>query len=164
MLATHTRFEHHMSPKFQGIKCSGISYCECQIKQLDEANGTYLVNSQTERGVKYLADVKPGVCSCNVGQDGSPCCHQAAILRHFHIPNINCIPTLSPETRQHLAMIAIGLSRQKRSWQIWSGLYNITVEILRALTIKLTRARARALVRTRDRPSLASQTYLRAHV
>ena len=36
------------------------------------------------------------------------------------------------------------LSRQKRSWQIWSGLYNITVEILRTLTIKLTRARARA--------------------
>ena len=39
----------------------------------------------------------------------------------------------------------------------WSGLYNITVEILRALTIKLTRAsartmdRARAMSRTRAR-------------
>ena len=31
----------------------------------------------------------------------------------------------------------------KRSWQIWSGLYNITIEILRALIIKLTQARAR---------------------
>ena len=28
----HNRFEHHMSPKFQGIKCSGISDCESQIK------------------------------------------------------------------------------------------------------------------------------------
>ena len=49
----------------------------------------------------------------------------------------------------------MGLSRQKRSWQIWSGLYNITVEILRALTIKLTwaraRAMARALTKTKDR-------------
>ena len=41
------------------------------------------------------------------------------------------------------------LSRQKRSWQIWSGLYNITVEILRALTIKLTQARARTRARAR---------------
>ena len=52
----------------------------------------------------------------------------------------------------------MGLSQQKRSWQIWSGLYNITVEILSALTIKLTRARARAmaraLTRTKDRPRL----------
>ena len=54
----------------------------------------------------------------------------------------------------------MGLSRQKRSWQIWSGLYNNTVEILRALTIKLTQAeartmaRARALTRTKDRPRL----------
>ena len=64
-----------------------------------------------------------------------------------------------------------GLSRQKRYWQLllWSGLYNITVEILRTLTIKLTRARpmamamamartrARALARTRDRPRLRAK-------
>ena len=49
-------------------------------------------------------------------------------------------------------MRLLDLSRQKLSWQIWSGLYNITVEILRALTIKLMRARARARARTRDRP------------
>ena len=52
--------------------------------------------------------MKLGVCSCNAGQDGCLCPHQAAIVRHFQIPSINCIPKLSPETRQHLAMIAIG--------------------------------------------------------
>ena len=45
----------------------------------------------------------------------------------------------------------IYLSRQKRSWQIWSGPYNITVEILRALTIKLTQARARTRARAMAR-------------
>ena len=65
-----------------------------------------------------------------------------------------------------------GLSRQKRSWQIWSGLYNITVEILRALTIKLTQARARtrartrardrAMARTTDRPRLRARARARA--
>ena len=68
------------------------------------------------------------------------------------------------------------LSRQKRSWQIWSGLYNITIEILRALTIKLTwarardrpRLRARAMVssraraRDRDRPRLRARARARA--
>ena len=46
-----------------------------------------------------------------------------------------------------------GLSRQKRSWQLllWSGLYNITVEILRTLTIKLTRAMAMAMARAMAR-------------
>ena len=53
--------------------------------------------------------------------------------------------------------------------QIWSGLYIITVEILRVLTIKLTQARARtmartramardwAMVRTTDRPRLRAR-------
>ena len=49
------------------------------------------------------------------------------------------------------------IEQQKRSWQIWSGLYNITVEILRALTIKLRWARARARARTRDRPRLRAR-------
>ena len=93
----HNRFEHHISLKFQGIKCSGIS--EDQVQQLDESNSTYLVNSQTERGVKYLVDMKLGVCSCKAGQDGSPCSHQAAIVKLYHISSVNCIPTLSPETK-----------------------------------------------------------------
>ena len=77
----HNRYEHHVSLKFQGIKCSGIS--ENQIQQLDEVSMTYLVNSQTECGVKYLVDMKLGVCSFNAGQNGSPCSHQAAYSKVF---------------------------------------------------------------------------------
>ena len=49
------------------------------------------MNSQTERGVKYLVNMKLVVCSCNVGPVNSPCSHQAVIVRHFHISSINCI-------------------------------------------------------------------------
>ena len=55
------------------------------------------------------------------------------------------------------ASTPVYLSQQKWSWQIWSGLYNITVEILRTLKFKLTqasartRATARAMARTRAR-------------
>ena len=94
--------------KLQGIKCSSIS--ASQIQQLDETKSTYLVSSQTEHRVNYLVDMKLGVCSYNAGQDGSPCSHQAATVKHFHIPNVNCIPTYSPETRQQLAVIAVGPS------------------------------------------------------
>ena len=52
--------------------------------------------------------MKLGACSCPAGQDGSPCSHQAAIVNHYHVPSINCIPTLSPQTRQQLAVIAVG--------------------------------------------------------
>ena len=41
--------------------------------------------------------------------------------------------------------------------KLWSGLYNITIEILRALTIKLTQARDRAMARTTDRPRLKAR-------
>lgn len=67
-----------------------------------------LVNSQTKRGVSYLVDMKLGVCSCIAGQDGSVCSHQAAIVKLFQIPSVNCIPSLSPTTRKILAEIAMG--------------------------------------------------------
>ena len=60
------------------------------------------------------------------------------------------------------------LSRQKRSWQIWSGLYNnyYNRNIIRALTIKLTQARARtramAMARTTDRPRARAMVSSRA--
>ena len=100
----HNRFEHHTSLKFQGINCSKIS--RNHITALDE--GTFLVDSMSEREVKYLVDTNLGVCSCTAGQDGSPCSHQAAIVRHLHISSLNCIPTLSPETRKYLAFVAVG--------------------------------------------------------
>ena len=62
------------------------------------------------------------------------------------------------------------LSQQKCSWKIWSGLYNITVEILRVLTIKLTWASARtramsramAMARTRARAMVTSRARAKA--
>ena len=82
--------------------------------------------------------------------------------------DVDCAP--ENDSGMAAAQIMIALSRrQKQSWQIWSGLYNITIEILRALTIKLTQARARtramardmardrAMARTTDRPRLRAR-------
>ena len=60
------------------MKCSGIAVD--QISILDKDEQTYLVESQTEKGVRYFVDMSIGICSCMGGQDGSPCSHQAAIM------------------------------------------------------------------------------------
>ena len=102
----HNRIDRYISIKFQGLKSANIS--REHITLLDSEAATYLVASQTERGVKCLVNMELGVCSCNAGRDGSPCSHQAAIVRWYHVQSINCVPVLSPETRQKMATIALG--------------------------------------------------------
>ena len=82
----------------------------------------FTVDSQTERGVKYLVNMELGICSCNAGSDGSPCSHQAAIVKHYHFPSVNCVPTLSPESRHLLASIALG-SNSIQNPQFYSSLH-----------------------------------------
>ncbi len=48
-----------------------------------------------------------GICNCNADQDGSPCSHQAAVAKHYHVTSVNCIP-ICPKSRQVLANIALG--------------------------------------------------------
>ncbi len=94
----HNRMDRYVSLKFQGVKSAGISVEH--ISTLNKDDCTFTVDSQSERGIKYLVDMTLGVCSCTAGQDGSPCSHQATVVKHYHIPAVNCIPTLSPESRQ----------------------------------------------------------------
>ena len=121
----HNRVDHYISIKYQGMKCSGIGFE--QISILDKDEQTYLVESQTERGVKYFVDMSVGICSCIGGQDGSPCSHQAAIVKHHGVPSVNCIPTLSSSTRQEIAVIAIGCKAIQEP-QFYASLHQEKIE------------------------------------
>lgn len=122
----HNRIDRYISIKFQGIKSATIS--REHITQFDSEAGTYLVNSQTERGVKYLVNMDLGICSCSGGQDGSPCSHQAAIVKWLHIPSVNCVPVVSPESRQLLANIALG-SGSIQAPQFYSSLHEKSLTV-----------------------------------
>ena len=122
----HNRIDRYVSLKYQGINCARIGFDKIQVH--DEAEQTYLVESQTERGVKYLVDMSVGVCSCTAGQDGSPCSHQAAVVRHYGVPSINCIPTLSPQIRQEIATITLG-SNAIQNYQFYASLRQEKQEI-----------------------------------
>lgn len=123
--AAHNRIDRYISIKFQGLKCANISHEH--IRQLDSDAGTYLVNSQTERGVKYLVDMTLGVCSCDAGRDGSPCSHQATIVKCHHISSVNCVSVLSPLTRKQLA-IALG-SSSVQSQDFYSSIHEKELSI-----------------------------------
>ena len=101
----HNRVDRYISLKYQGMKSMGIGLDQTQ--RLANEN-TFLVHSQTERGVKYLVDMNLGLCSCAGGQDGSPCSHQAAIAKLYGVYSINCISTISSRARKILATIALG--------------------------------------------------------
>ena len=98
----HNRVDRYISLKYQGMKSVGI--CSDDIQKLENEN-TFLVSSQTERSIKYLVDMKLGLCSCIGGQDGSPCSHQAAVAKLF---GIYCVSTISSAARQQLAVVALG--------------------------------------------------------
>ena len=129
----HNRVDRYISLKYQGMKCTGIG--AEKITMLDKDEQTYLVESQTERGVKYLVDMSVGICSCTGRQDGSPCSHQAAIVKHLGVPSVNCIPTLSLSTRQQIAMIAIG-NKAIRESQFYASLHQEKLESVSNVTME----------------------------
>lgn len=55
----HNRIDRYVSLKYQGINCAHIGIDKIQIH--DKTELIYLVESQTERGVKHLVDMSVGV-------------------------------------------------------------------------------------------------------
>ena len=58
----------------------------------------------------YLVDMEIGFCTCPVGQDGSPCKHQYAVVKEYSLSSQNFLPMFSALERQQYAMIARGNS------------------------------------------------------
>ena len=63
----------------------------------------FYVQSQDTQEEFYVVDMHIGSCSCKGGVDGSPCSHQAAVSKHFHIASLNSVPTLFPEKLANIA-------------------------------------------------------------
>ena len=67
----------------------------------------FTVNS-SKTSVTYTVDMEIGICSCDRGENGSPCAHQAAVVWHYHTKSSNFVPTLNPSLRQEIGFIALG--------------------------------------------------------
>ena len=62
-----------------------------------------------------------GTCSCEIGKNGSPCSHQAAIVLHYNIESVNFVPTLHPSLRQDIAFLALG-NKASKTIEFYSAL------------------------------------------
>ncbi|RIB20332.1 hypothetical protein C2G38_2179559 [Gigaspora rosea] len=62
--------------------------------------------SSKNKNIWYLVDMHLGICECNMM--GAPCKHQSSIATHYKICGLNQIPTMSVNSRQHYAYLALG--------------------------------------------------------
>lgn len=99
-----------------------------------------------------MVNMELGICSCNAGCYGSP--RSAAIVKHYHKPSVNYIPSLSADSRELVANIALGqqvikappfyaslhektLCQSSRFWWLlqrhfyFKGLVDITISLLK---------------------------------
>lgn len=107
----HNRYDNFISHKYKGLLAEKID--KSSIKVLDSFKKMFLVNSSKDSKISYRVDMEIGTCSCETGQNGSPCSHQAAIVLHYHVESVNLVPTLHPTLRQKVAFLALGNQASK---------------------------------------------------
>ena len=114
----NNRIDRFISLCFCGIRSSNVS--EETIRKAE--NNLFYVDSRQERGLVNIVDMQLGTCTCPRGIDGAPCSHQAAVSKYFHVQSINTIPSLFPEERQELAIVALG-NQAKRNLAYFSSIH-----------------------------------------
>ena len=81
---------------------------EDQVVDLGE--GRYLVESETDDDVWYIADMQSGFCSCPVGKTCKPCKHKAAAAKYYGKVYFSATPTNDPCMRALYHFVATGKS------------------------------------------------------
>jgi len=87
---------------------------------------------------KFFVDISIGVCSCDKGQDGSPCKHQYLIWAAKLTNSLNFAPVESPELRQKLAMIALGSMQPVSKYTSLRGNLSIQESSVAVKTVAIT--------------------------
>ena len=102
----HNRFDHYIAVKYKGLNAAIIP--ANKINKQSDSQKLFVVASKTDPGVHYRVDMDLCTCSCPQGMDGSPCIHQAVVVKHHHSVSFNFVPTLYPSVRRDIAIVALG--------------------------------------------------------
>ena len=116
----HNRFDHYIAVKYKGLNAA-INPANKISKQSDSQK-LFVVASKADPGIHYRVDMDLCTCSCPQGMDGSPCIHQAAVVKHHHSVSFNFIPTLYPSVRRDIATLALG-NEADRDLSFYSSLH-----------------------------------------
>ena len=71
-------------------------------------DGSFMVPSETRRGINYLVDLGLRYCSCHMGKLKGPCKHKKLVSEHFGIDCFDVIPTSNPRMRQKFMFLGTG--------------------------------------------------------
>lgn len=104
MSVAHNRFDHYIASKYKGLKATMIP--ANKIIMQGDSEVLLIVTSKTDPDIQYNVDMDLCTCSCPQGMDGSPCVHQAAIVKHHHSVSLNFVPTVNPSVRRNFAILA----------------------------------------------------------
>lgn len=107
----HNRFDHYIASKYKGLKATMIP--ANKIIKLDDSEVLFAVTSKSDPDVQYNVDMDLCTCSCPQGMDGSPCVHQAAIVKYHHSVSLNFVPSVNPSVRRNFAILALGNDAEK---------------------------------------------------
>lgn len=77
------------------------------ISSIEQFQGYYLVQSDTDKKIFYEVDI--GLCSCIDAMQGAFCKHQCAVLLKFKLEFPNA-PSLSPTEKETMFRVAVGSS------------------------------------------------------
>ena len=89
----HNRFDHYIAFKYRGLNAAVIP--ANKINKQGDSQSLFLVASKSDPEIQYRVDMDLCTCSCPQGMDGSPCIHQAAVVKHHHSVSLNFVPTLN---------------------------------------------------------------------
>ena len=113
----HNRFDHYIAVKYKAAIIPAN-----KISKPSDSQRLLTVSSKTDSGVYYRVDMDLCTCSCPQGMDGSPCIHQAAVVKHHHTVSFNFVPTLYPSVRRDIATLALG-NEAERYLSFYSSLH-----------------------------------------
>ncbi len=89
---------------------------------LDVNKKMFLITSSKDSKVSYRVEIEIGTCSCDIGKNGAPCSHQAALVLRYNIASVYFVPTLHPSLRQDIAILALG-NKASKSIEFYSSLH-----------------------------------------
>ena len=125
----HNRFDHYIAVKYRGMNASVI--IANMINKLSKSQRLFVVVSKFNPDIQYEVDMDLCTCSCPQGMDGSPCAHQAAVVKHYYSDSLNFVPTLHPSARRDIAIVALGDEAEKHL-TFYSSLHQQKDEQVRA--------------------------------
>ncbi|KAJ8043335.1 hypothetical protein HOLleu_10379 [Holothuria leucospilota] len=89
---------------------------DVQMESIDQVGDKEFRVRSAKGNEVYDVNMEIGICTCPSGRTGTPCKHQAAIMKKYGLDSGNFLPVQSPEMRKLYYNMATGESTVDERW------------------------------------------------